>query len=87
MYALIRLNYGSTMEAVVLANLHSRMRLAAPGVDDVVELQLRGLDWVDEHNHPVQFEFLTADDGGSAAPWLPHRAFGFLGYTHDTAYR
>jgi hypothetical protein len=44
------------------------------------------LDWVDEHNDPVQFEFLAADDGCSAAPWLPRAAFACAGYARDFAY-
>jgi hypothetical protein len=86
MYTLIRLRDGSVIEAVVLANTRSWMRLAAAGRNDAVELQLCGLDWVDERDEPVQFEFLAADDGGSAVPWMPHEA-SFAGYARDLAYR
>jgi hypothetical protein len=86
MYTLIRLRDGSVIEAVVLANTRSWMRLAATGRNDAVELQRRGLDWVDEQDEPVQFEFLAADDGGSAVPWMPH-AVVCAGYARDLAYR
>jgi hypothetical protein len=62
------------------------MRLAATGLDDAVELQRRGSDWLDEHNDPVQFEFLEADDGGSAVPWRPEAACLYAGYVRDLAY-
>src|ERR1035438_10905130 len=58
MYTLIRLRDGTIMEAVVLANKQSRMRLAVAGRKDAMELQLCGLDWFDERNEPVQFGFL-----------------------------
>jgi len=57
MYTLIRLRDGTIMEAVVLANKQSRMRLAVAGRKDAMELQLCGLDWFDERNEPVQFGF------------------------------
>jgi hypothetical protein len=86
MYTLIRLRDGSVIEAVVLANTRTWMRLAALGSNDAVELQLRGLDWVDERDEPVQFEFLAANDGGSAVPWTPHAAL-YASYARDLAYR
>jgi hypothetical protein len=86
MYALIRLRDGSVIEAAVLANTRSWMRLAANGHNDAVELQLRGSDWVDERDEPVQFEFLAADDGGSAVPWMPEAA-RYACYARDLAYR
>ena len=45
------------LEGRVLAQTRSWMRIAPVGADDVVELRLRGSDWVDEGNQPVQFEF------------------------------
>lgn len=86
MYTLIRRRDGSVIEAAVLANTRSWMRLAAAGSSDAVELQLRGLDWVDERDEPVQFEFLAADDGGAAVPWTPGEAV-YAGYAGDLAYR
>ena len=78
MYTLIRLHGGSTMEAVVLANTQSWMRLAAAGLKDAVELRLCGLDWLDERNEPVQFGFLLAsDDEASEAPKLVRAAGGY----------
>jgi hypothetical protein len=78
MYTLIRLHDGITMEAVVLDNTQSRMRLAAAGLNDAVELRLCGLDWLDESNRPVQFGFLLAvDEGASVAPKLARAAGGY----------
>ncbi len=72
MYTLIRLPDGNIVEAVVLARTRSRMRLAAAGYTDVVELRLCGLDWLDEGNEPVQFGFLLAtDDRSVEAPRMP----------------
>jgi hypothetical protein len=86
MYTLIRLRDGRTIEAVVLANTRSWMRLVTPGHNDAVELQLRGLEWVDERDEPVQFEFLTAEDGCSAVPWQPRVAHAGAGRGNDLAY-
>lgn len=86
MFTLIRLRDGRLIEAVVLANTRSWMRLVTPGHNDAVELQLRGREWVDERNEPVQFEFLSADEGCSAVPWLPRVAHAGAGYGHDLAY-
>ncbi len=75
MYTLIRLANGNTVEAVVLANTRSWMRLAAAGLDDVVELRRCGLDWLDEHDEPVQFGFLLAtDDQPAEAISMPQTA-------------
>jgi hypothetical protein len=78
MYTLIRLRDGTIMEAVVLANKQSRMRLAVAGRKDAMELQLCGLDWFDERNEPVQFGFLLAkDDEACEAPKLARAAGGY----------
>ena len=78
MYTLIKLCDGSVVEAVVLANTRSWMRLASPGLDDVLELRLHGLDWLDERGEPVQFGFLLAtDDAVSVAPRLPQAAYRY----------
>jgi hypothetical protein len=78
MYTVIRLHDGSIMEAVVLARTQFRMRLAAVGLKDAVELQYCGLDWLDEHNEPVQFGFLLAkDDEAVEAPMLARAAGGY----------
>jgi len=78
MYTLIRLRDGSTVEAVVLANTRSRMRLATAGLKDAVELRLCGSDWLDERNEPVQFGFLlAADDGAFETPRVARAAAGY----------
>jgi len=69
MYTLIRLHDCGTMEAVVLANTPSRMRLAIAGLKDAVELRLYGSDWLDERDEPVEFGFLQAEEErGAEAP-------------------
>jgi hypothetical protein len=75
MYTVIRQHNGSIVEAVVLDLTRSRIRLAAVGADDVVELRRCGADWLDQRNEPVQFGFLLRDGGGSESPEpLPARA-------------
>jgi hypothetical protein len=65
MYILIRLRNGNLVKAVVLAHTSSWMRVAAVGGDDAVELRLRGSDWVDERNEPVEFELTSLAGLGS----------------------
>ena len=78
MYTLIRLSDGSIVEAVVLANTRSWMRLAAAGMQDVIELRLFGQDWLDERGEPVQFGFLLAtDDEACHIPQLTQAAFRY----------
>ena len=57
MYMLIRRRDGSLLKAVVLSRTRRSMRLAVAGCGDVIELRHNGTDWLDEHGHPVQFEF------------------------------
>jgi hypothetical protein len=52
------------VEAVVLINTQAWMRVAAVGLDDVVELRRCGLNWIDESNEPIQFGFLLAREHG-----------------------
>ncbi len=66
MYTVIRQPDGSIVEAVVLDITRSRIRLAAVGLSEVVELRRFGLDWIDERNQPVQFGFLLVLDAGSS---------------------
>jgi len=78
MYTLILLNDGCAADALVLANTRSRMRLAVAGRKDAVELQLFGPTWYDEHNEPVQFGFMMAEDESIfAAPRLARAAGGY----------
>ncbi|MGB7763378.1 MAG: hypothetical protein WBL61_26320 [Bryobacteraceae bacterium] len=75
MYTLIRLHDGRVLEAVVLSNTRSRMRLAAAGLKDAVELRLCGSNWSDERNEPVEFGFLLAEaEERSEAPRLVRAA-------------
>jgi hypothetical protein len=60
MYLLIRYAAGVVVEGVVLANGRNRMRVAAAGFADTIELQRSGLDWVDTGCQPVELEFMMA---------------------------
>jgi hypothetical protein len=65
------------MEAVVLANSATRMRLAVAGSKDSVELRLCGTEWMDESNQPVQFGFLLSENyGGTEAPVVARAVAG-----------
>jgi len=66
MYTVIRRHDGSIVEAIALDITRSRIRLAADGRDDAIELRRCGLDWLDERNEPVQFGFLMAKDAESS---------------------
>ena len=60
MYLLIRYAAGVVVEGVVLANGRNRMRVAAAGFADTIELHRSGLDWVDTGRQPVELEFIMA---------------------------
>jgi hypothetical protein len=58
MYLLIRYPVGIIVEAVVLAKGRNRMRVAAAGFPDTVELRRSGSQWFAEASQPVEFDFL-----------------------------
>jgi hypothetical protein len=60
MYLLIRYPVGIIVEAVVLATGKNRMRAAAAGFPDTIELRRSGAQWFSETNEPVEFDFLMA---------------------------
>ncbi len=59
MLALIRYPVGIIVEAVILAVTRNRMRFAAAGFPDVVELRRSGVNWLTESDETVEFEFLS----------------------------
>ena len=59
MYTLVRYPGGIIVEAVVLAQGKSRMRIAAPGFPDIIELRRSGTQWFTADRQPVEFDFLT----------------------------
>jgi len=61
MYILIRYPLGIIVEAVVLARGRNRMRLAAAGFPDTIELRRSGLQWLTAARQPVEFDFLMSN--------------------------
>lgn len=62
MYLLIRYPVGIIVEAVVLAQGRNRMRVAAAGFPDAIELKRSGPQWLTEANQPVEFDFWMSTD-------------------------
>ena len=61
MYLLIRYPIGLVVEGVVLAKGRNRMRVAAAGFPDAIELQRCGPQWFAATRQPVEFDFLMSD--------------------------
>jgi hypothetical protein len=59
MYTLISYPAGIIFEAVVLDVKENRMRVAASGIDDTLELKRIGAQWYAEGGKFVEFEFLA----------------------------
>ncbi|MGO9258996.1 MAG: hypothetical protein ACLQU1_22135 [Bryobacteraceae bacterium] len=75
MYMLIRYPVGIIVEAVVLAKGRNRLRVAAAGFPDTIELRRSGPQWFDATRQPVEFDFLmfSAHQGGSVSSSTPAR--------------
>lgn len=58
MYVLIRNEAGTIVEGVVLANRKNRMRVAAAGFPDTLELKRSGSRWIVADRQPVELEFI-----------------------------
>ena len=61
MYMLIRFPVGIIVEAVLLAKGRNRMRVAAAGFPDTIELRRSGLQWLTATRQPVEFDFLQSN--------------------------
>jgi len=61
MYMLIRYPTGIIVEAVLLAKGRNRMRVAAAGFPDALELRRSGPQWFTATRQPVEFDFLMSD--------------------------
>lgn len=75
MYMLLRFPAGVVVEAVVLAKGRSRMRVAAAGFADTIELRRSGAQWFTATRQPVEFDFLMSnthqsESVGSSGPAL-----------------
>ena len=60
MYLLIRFPVGIIVQAVVLAKGRNRMRVAAAGFPDTIELKRSGQLWFTETREPIEFDFLMS---------------------------
>ena len=60
MYLLIRFPVGAIVEGVVLAHQKNRMRVAAAGFPDAIELRRSGNQWYTSTREPVEFDFLMS---------------------------
>ena len=81
MYVLIRFDVGVVIEGVVLAQRKNRLRVAVPGLSDILELKRSGSDWMAARQH-VEIEFMMPRSVGIPAavmemPTLQVRAMGF----------
>ena len=63
MYLLIRFPVGIIVQAVVLAKGRNRMRVAAAGFPDTIELKRSGQLWFTETREPIEFDFLMSGSG------------------------
>ena len=60
MYLLIRYPVGAIVEGVVLAHRKNRMRVAAAGFSDIIELRRSGQEWFTSNRQPVEFDFMMS---------------------------
>lgn len=61
MFLLIRYPGGIIMEAMVLASGKNRMRVAAAGFQDAIELRRSGQQWFTATRKEVEFDFLMSN--------------------------
>jgi hypothetical protein len=61
MYLLIRYPGGIIVEGLVLAKGRNRMRVAAAGFPETIELRRTGALWSTDSGEQVEFDFLMSD--------------------------
>ena len=61
MYMLIRYPGGVIVEGVLLAKGRDRLRVAASGFPETIELRRAGGRWFTDDGEQVEFDFLTSD--------------------------
>ena len=61
MYLLIRYPVGVIVEAMVLSAGKNRMRVAAAGFPDAIELRRSGKQWFAANREPVEFDFMMSN--------------------------
>jgi hypothetical protein len=60
MYVLFRYPVGVIVEGVVLASGRNRMRVAARGFADIIELKRSGSNWINADRECVAVEFIMS---------------------------
>jgi hypothetical protein len=61
MYLMIRYAGGSIVEGVVLAKGENRLRVAASGFPETIELRCTGAEWSCDDGKQVEFYFVMCD--------------------------
>ena len=62
MYMLIRYAGGIIVEGVLLAKRKDRLRIAASGFPETIELRRSGSRWITADHVQVEFDFLLLDE-------------------------
>ena len=62
MYMLIRYAGGIIVEGVLLAKGKDRLRIAASGFPETIELRRAGSEWITAGGVQVEFDFLMSDE-------------------------
>jgi hypothetical protein len=76
MHIVIEYPIGIILEAVVLSMEPNRLRVAAPGFPDVLELSRSGLEWFMENGQKIEIGFLQYTASEAAAIFPPKLALG-----------
>jgi hypothetical protein len=82
MYLLMRYPVGVVVEGVILANGKNRLRVAAAGFADTLELKRSGTEWFDAGHERVELEFIMPQSNAipcqsMETPVRKLRAIGF----------
>ena len=78
MHVVLSFSKGQPVEAVLLGVGRSRLRLAVPGYNDALELELIGSQWTTEDGEAVSIDAITRSasmDCSELLTDLPARAF------------
>lgn len=75
MYLMIRYPAGAIVEGVVLAKRKNRMRVAAPGFADAIELKRSGSTWTTAEKESVELDFIMARSSDAALPAVKAMTF------------
>jgi hypothetical protein len=67
MYMLIRFAGGIIVEGVLLAKGRDRLRVAASGFPETIELKRSGSRWITAGHVQVEFDFLMSDEHQAAS--------------------